>query len=151
MSGKFSDFEVNVKYMEKDPASSTVSVAIQVASIDTGIAKRDAHLQTPEFFDAKTHPAITFKSKKVVAKGDKLLVTGEFRMHGVAREITLEATVKRTVVPGANKPVLFISFDTSLNRLDFGVGGTAEDKNKATNAMLGAEIKVHVAVWCFLP
>ena len=67
-----------------------MTAAIQVKSIDTGIAKRDAHLCSPEFFNAPNFPEITFKSQSVRQTGpDAGEILGDFTMHGVTKPITL--------------------------------------------------------------
>ncbi len=84
VSGKFTKFEVTVDYNADEVERSSVDVRIQTASIDTGIKKRDKHLRAADFFDAKAHPYITFRSRSVKNKGgDNFEVTGEFSMHGV--------------------------------------------------------------------
>ena len=68
VKGEFKKYTVKVQ-TEKDVTKSTVEVTIDVASIDTGNAKRDGHLKSPDFFDAAKYPTITFKSKKIVRAG----------------------------------------------------------------------------------
>ncbi|MBA3769540.1 MAG: YceI family protein [Blastocatellia bacterium] len=88
VSGKFSDFKVDLNFDEKDITKSTVETTIKASSIDTGIERRDAHLRTPDFFDAEKFPEIKFKSKGIAKKGKGMTITGDFTMHGVTKEIT---------------------------------------------------------------
>src|ERR1041384_5070978 len=60
--GKFNEFSGTV--VVDNHAVKEAKGTIQVKSIDTGIAKRDAHLRTPDFFDAQQYPTITFVSKR---------------------------------------------------------------------------------------
>jgi len=108
---------------EADPTKSTVESTIDVNGIDTREPKRDAHLKSPDFFDAATYPTITFKSKKVTRLADtKFQVTGDLTMHGTTKEIVLD-------VEGAPKPVkdhmgnlrLGGAATTKVNRKDFGI------------------------------
>jgi polyisoprenoid-binding protein YceI len=79
-----------VELDEKDPTKSTVEVSIETASIDTREAKRDAHLKSPDFFDAAKFPALTFKSTKIEKAGKgKFKVTGDLTMHGVTKSVVL--------------------------------------------------------------
>ena len=66
------------------------NVTIPVESVDTHNEKRDQHLKSPDFFNAKQFPVMTFKSKKVESSGDTYKVTGDFTLHGVTKPLTLE-------------------------------------------------------------
>ncbi len=61
--GVFKDFAGTARLETADPAGSWVKIAIQAASVDTGSTDRDGHLTSGDFFDAETHPEITFASK----------------------------------------------------------------------------------------
>ncbi len=67
-----------------------MEVSIETASIDTREAKRDAHLKSPDFFDATKFPALTFKSTKIEKAGKgKFKVTGDLTMHGITKPLVL--------------------------------------------------------------
>ncbi len=74
---------------EANPSKSTVSLTIKAASVNTFNDKRDEHLRSPDFFNAKQFPVITFKGKKFERDGDNWKVTGDLTLHGVTREITV--------------------------------------------------------------
>ena len=89
--GDFKKLSGTVKMDEKDFTKSSVEVAIETASIDTRIAKRDEDLRSENFFDAAKYPTITFKSTKIAKAGkDRLEVTGDLTMHGVTKPVTLD-------------------------------------------------------------
>ena len=83
--GVFDDVSGTVTYAPNDIASSSIAIDIPVKSIDTRQAQRDAHLRSPEFFDAENHPTITFRSTRV----SEHEILGELTMRGVARPVTL--------------------------------------------------------------
>ena len=90
VKGQFQKVKGSVELDEKDPTKSTVEVSIETASIDTREAKRDAHLKSPDFFDAAKFPALTFKSTKIEKAGKgKFKVTGDLTMHGVTKSVVL--------------------------------------------------------------
>jgi polyisoprenoid-binding protein YceI len=94
VTGKFNDVEGAVLIDRANPEASSVDFKIKTASINTGEAKRDEHLRSPDFFDATQFPEITFKSTKVKATGkDTYQVTGILTMHGASKEVTLPVTV----------------------------------------------------------
>ena len=90
VTGRFKQFGGTIELDRQHPEKSSVTATIQVKSIDTGIAKRDAHLCSPEFFNAPKFPEITFKSRSVKQTGpDAGDILGDFTMHGVTKPITL--------------------------------------------------------------
>jgi polyisoprenoid-binding protein YceI len=120
--GKLGNVTGTVDYDDKDVTKSKVDITIDVNSINTDDAKRDGHLKSPDFFDTAKHPTATFKSKKVEKAGKKLKITGDLMMHGVTKEVVLEADVPATPVKdpwGMNRTAT--SATTTLNRKDWGV------------------------------
>jgi polyisoprenoid-binding protein YceI len=92
VNGKFKKFQGRIDIDREHPQQSSVTVKIQVNSIDTGIAKRDAHLGSEEFFNAAKYPEITFKSRSVKQTGPQSGdILGDLTMHGVTKPITLHA------------------------------------------------------------
>src|SRR6267378_166036 len=91
VSGNFDDFSGAISVDEANPSVSSVEFAIKAPSIDTGVADRDKHLRSADFFDAEKYPEISFKSTSIKASGKKDVydVTGVFTMHGVTKTITL--------------------------------------------------------------
>jgi polyisoprenoid-binding protein YceI len=90
VTGRFKEFGGTIELDRQHPEKSSVKATIQVKSIDTGIAKRDAHLCSPEFFNVAKFPEITFKSHSVKQTGPEAGdVVGDFTMHGVTKSITL--------------------------------------------------------------
>jgi polyisoprenoid-binding protein YceI len=79
-----------VVFDKADPSKSSVEVSVPVESVDTKNEKRDQHLKSPDFFNAKQCPMIIFKSKSVEASGDTYKVTGDLTLHGVTKPLTLE-------------------------------------------------------------
>jgi len=88
--GGFTDFEGNAHIDTENPASSHVEIVINAASIDTGVADRDGHLKSADFFDVENNPRITFTSTKVERDGDVCAVTGDLTIKGVTKPTTIE-------------------------------------------------------------
>lgn len=92
--GRFRTFTATLHADEADPAASRVEAEIDVASIDTGVADRDGHLRSVDFFDVETHPKMTFRSTRVVPKQDgEAEVVGDLTIRGVTKEITLDVVL----------------------------------------------------------
>jgi polyisoprenoid-binding protein YceI len=88
--GEFDSVSGTVEFDPAKPDASRIDATIDVNSLHTGDPKRDAHLKTPEFFDAEKHPAITFRSKKITPDGGKnYKATGDLTIRGVTKEVIL--------------------------------------------------------------
>ncbi len=120
--GAFKGFSGTVRYDAENPANSSVSVSIDAASIDTGVAQRDAHLKSPDFFDVEKFPALSFQSTRVEkGSGNNLRVTGNLTLRDITREVVLDAELLGTGKdPWGNTRVAFEA-KTSINRFDFGL------------------------------
>jgi polyisoprenoid-binding protein YceI len=96
VKGLFREYEGHIEIGD-DVSSTRVYGKIKAASIDTGEPQRDDHLRSADFFDAESHPDITFESTKIEAVSeDEFHVTGDLTMHGVTHPITLHAEVEGT-------------------------------------------------------
>jgi polyisoprenoid-binding protein YceI len=92
--GRFKDVKGRVEVDEQNPDRSSVYVEIAAASLDSGIADRDKHLHSADFFDVANHPTITFQSKRVegalMKEGDKFFLVGDLRIRGTDIEVKLD-------------------------------------------------------------
>jgi len=120
-TGRFSQCSGTIEIDREHPERSSVSARIEVKSIDTKIRKRDDHLLSPEFFDAKRFPEITFKSRAVTQTGPQAGdITGEFTMHGVTRSVVLHVRLLTPIQSGATpERIRWIITTEPLKRRDF--------------------------------
>jgi polyisoprenoid-binding protein YceI len=94
--GKFTEFEGTLE-VGKELSSSRAFGKVKVASITTSDEARDAHLRSPDFFDADAYPDITFESTRIEAiDSESSQVFGTLTMHGVAREVKLDVVISGT-------------------------------------------------------
>ena len=118
--GYFRDFSGTIKYDGKDVAKSSVEFTAKMESVDTGVAGRDKHLRTADFFEVEKYPEMTFKSTKVEKKGKNWMVTGDLIMKGVTKQISFPVSVAGFVkTERATK--MGATAETTINRRDFGV------------------------------
>ncbi|MEI6351664.1 MAG: YceI family protein [Verrucomicrobiota bacterium] len=90
VTGRFNALTGRIVMDFEKPASSSVNVTIQMASIDTANEMRDKHLRGPDFFDVTKFPAMTFASKAIKQTGpDTAEIIGDLTMHGVTKEVPL--------------------------------------------------------------
>jgi polyisoprenoid-binding protein YceI len=120
--GFFRDFAGTVHYDAKDVSKSSVEFTAKATSIDTGIAGRDSHLRSKDFFEVEKFPDITFKSTKVEKKGKQWMLTGDFTMKGVTKTITFPFNISGFLPAGEKSAArMGITAATTINRRDFGV------------------------------
>jgi len=138
--GRFTAFAGTVTTAESG-APSDVAVDIETASIDTSAADRDAHLRSPDFFDAAAHPTLTFRSTGVRAiGGNRFEVVGDLTMHGVTRPITLEADIGEPVRDPWGRQRRAAVVAGKLNRKDFGL--TWNQILEAGALLVGEEVRL---------
>ena len=124
--GQFRQYRGTVHIDPSDFASSTIEGEVDVASIDTGNTQRDDHLRTNDFFDAPSHPKITFKSTRIEPKGDaEYVVHGDLTIRGVTRPVAFEVEFHGTSKNPWGKTVTGLSARGTINRRDFGVSYNA--------------------------
>ena len=108
--------------MDRAQGGGSVDIVIDAASIDTGHAKRDDHLRSPDFFNVIEFPQITFKSNTVKYVGDGASVTGDLTILGVTRSVTLEVPrINCGTHPFNKKPLCGFNATTRFKRSDFGM------------------------------
>ena len=123
VSGKFEDFDGKINIDPNKPGASTVEFTIEASTVNTGVADRDKHLRTADFFDTDKFPEITFKSTSIKSSGKKdvYTVTGNLTMRGVTKQITFPVQFLGFIRdPWGNDKAGF-SLATTLNRKDYGV------------------------------
>ncbi len=120
--GAFAKLTGTVTLDDADLTKSRVEATLDVNSLDTRVADRDAHLKSADFFDAAKYPTITFKSTKVAKAGkDRLAVTGDLTLHGVTRPVTLDVTPSPEVKGMFGETRRGFSATTKIARKDFGL------------------------------
>lgn len=90
VKGRFADVKGTVMWDGADLSTAHVTVEIPVDTIDTKSDQRDAHLKSPDFFDAAAFPTMTFTSTKITpTTGNEFTIEGQLTIRGNTRPITL--------------------------------------------------------------
>lgn len=120
--GRFREFDATLSIDEEAPENSWAEATIEVASIDTNVADRDAHLRSDDFFNAEQFPHIRFKSTRVVRTGERTFrLIGDLTIRDVTREVELEGEyLGRIVDPWGNDRIAFDA-RTEISRSEFNV------------------------------
>jgi polyisoprenoid-binding protein YceI len=145
VKGSFKKFDGSFSFDPAKPEASKLVAEAIVASVDTNDVKRDAHLQTDDFFDAKKFPKFTFVSKKFTPNGDnKFKMDGDLTMRGVSKPVTFDVDFSgEGVDPWGNNRVGFEA-TTKVNRKDFGINWNKTlDKG---GFVVGDEVTININV-----
>lgn len=142
VEGQFKKATATVLLDEADLTKSQITVAIPVESIDTSDAKRDEHLRSPEFFDAKKFPTITFKSTKVAKAGKAYKITGDLTIRGVTKPVTLDATLSGPVKTPWGNSMRASTITGTVKRSDFGL--TWNKTLDAGGVVIGEDVKLDI-------
>ncbi|MDG4867443.1 YceI family protein [Guyparkeria sp. 1SP6A2] len=119
--GRFNDFEGGFEYEDGQIEDASVDVTIDMASLDSNHAERDKHLRGDDFFHVKEYPEATFKSTGIESTDDGFVITGDLTMHGVTKEIEIEAEkVGEGEDPWGGYRAGFLG-TTTLTLKDFGI------------------------------
>ncbi|HEU4562129.1 MAG TPA: YceI family protein [Longimicrobium sp.] len=144
VNGTFGQWKGSIVADPANLSGGSVNVEIQTASIDTRNERRDTHLRSGDFFDAATHPTITFQSTRVEAqRNGALKIHGNLTMRGVTKPVVLDGRMLEVGgAPGRRR----IGFEatTRINRMDYNVSW-----NRAAEAgglTLGDDVDITIAV-----
>ena len=145
VKGRFGEFDGEFEF---DPKTKTLTggrVIIKTASVDTGIAKRDEHLRSEDFFDAVRYPEITWVfTKAVLLGGSQGRVTGDLTIHGITKEVVLTGELLGSVVdPWGNRRVGFTAQGV-VNRFDYGLKWN--QLLEAGGLVVGEEVRLVIEV-----
>jgi len=139
--GNFKEFEGQVSTDGDDFSTAEINFTLNAASIDTEMVERDAHLKSPDFFDAEKYPKISFSGKGMKDLGDEMFeLTGDLTIKEVTNPVTLTVEYGGIMTdPWGNTKAGF-SLSGKINRKDFGLNWNAA--LEAGGVLVGDEVKI---------
>lgn len=148
VKGRLADARGAIIVDEATPTNSSVKVEFDAKSIDTRSEQRDEHLRSADFLDVEKFPTISFVSRRVVGAsaqpGARFQVVGDLTIHGVTKEVTLDATYEgRGRDPWGGERVSF-SADTKIDRREFGLVWNAT--LETGGVLVSNDIKINLEV-----
>jgi polyisoprenoid-binding protein YceI len=139
--GHFGEIGGAIEAAPDDPSNSRVTGWAKVASIDTGNADRDAHLRSPDFFDAERYPEIRYESTRIQwVEGGTYRLFGNITIKDTTREVEMTAEVQGVGEDPWGNQRVGIAARGSINRTEFGL--TWQQKLAAGGLLVGEEVKV---------
>jgi polyisoprenoid-binding protein YceI len=118
----------------------TADIAMDAASVSTGVDKLDEHLRSEDFLNAAKYPQVTFKSNDFAFEGDRVKrATGDLTINGVTRPVTFTANVFQCAEnPMLKKKQCGADLQATIKRSDFGM--------KYALPMLGDDVTLRIPV-----
>jgi polyisoprenoid-binding protein YceI len=135
--GRFNDVQGSFSIDPEDAAKCSFNLMIKAESIDTGNTKRDDHLRSPDFFNVKQFPSLSFQSTVIKAIKDGYQVTGDLTLHGVTKPVTFSLLGGRKAEFPKGVQRTGYSTDLRLKRTDYGM-------DKMTEA-IGDEVYISIS------
>jgi polyisoprenoid-binding protein YceI len=108
--------------IDEDPTKSSVEAVIDVRAGDSGDSKRDEHLRSADFFDTDNYPTVTFRSTKVIDKGDgEFTLEGQLTIRDQTRPVTLQGEYLGSQVSPWGDTRIGFTAETEVSRKDWGL------------------------------
>ena len=124
------------------PEASSVEITIKPERLTTFNQSRDNHLKSPDFFNAKQFPVITFKSRSWKKTGENsFMVTGDFTLRGVTKELSVAVTHVGMGKNRQGKELAGFETQFTIDRTDFGM-----TYGVAKSGGLGKEVTIIISV-----
>jgi polyisoprenoid-binding protein YceI len=143
--GSFARWSGAVHVPDGDFSKATVAVTIDASSIDTGVADRDAHLKSADFFDVAQYPDLRFVGRRVQPRfGTGIDIVGDLTIKGITREVILRVEQHgQAKDPWGNLRTAF-SAKTSIDRKDFGL--TWNQVLETGGVMVGDRVEIEAEI-----
>ncbi|PZW41393.1 polyisoprenoid-binding protein YceI [Mesonia algae] len=141
--GKFTDFDGMIHFDPNNLKGSKADFSVSINSVNTDDTKRDKHLQSEDFFDAKTYPKMVFQSTKFEKKSDKkYLIHGKLTIKDVTKNVALPMKITGEMEHPMMKGtiILGVVIDTTIDRTDYEVG----TGDWAATMVVDDEVKIHI-------
>lgn len=125
----------------EDFTDSKIVLEADMKTIDTDNNDRDKHLQSADFFDSEKYPKVTFQSTSFKKEGENMIILGDLSLHGITKPVKLMATLKSTINPVNNKPLLGIKVTGTIKRSDFDISKSTPVEILADEANIEANLE----------
>lgn len=122
--GRFASYSGTVRFDPANLGGSSIDVSVDMGSVDTGVAKRDEHLKSPDFFDAAKFPGMWFVSQRITSKGgNEYVAEGDLTIKDVTKRIQLPFTYLGTKSSPMEQGKQVAGFEAhfSINMLEYHV------------------------------
>ncbi len=142
VEGRFTQFDGTLDLKEKF-SQSVFKATMDVNSINTDVVKRDEHLRSPDFFDAKKFPKMTFVSKSFQGSPEKFTLQGDLTIRDVTKSVPIVGRYLGTVKDQMGNERAVFSGKTSVNRKDYKIN---YNDMVDTVPLVGDEVEIDLVI-----
>jgi polyisoprenoid-binding protein YceI len=116
---------VNAQVIVEEDGRATLNGLVPVDSVIVKDENLQAHLKSPEFFDAEQYPEIRFQGLELVVDGGTATLTGDLTIKGNTERVTAEGSVVGPIEDPFGNTKLGLQFETVVDRTKFGLNWNA--------------------------
>ena len=146
--GAFTEFDATLVVGETSEESS-VQASVQIASVSTKDANRDAHLRGADFFDAEHFPAMTFTSTGFRGDANEFVLIGDLTIRGTTKQVELDVELGGQAVDAFGATRAGFSAETTISRKEFGITWNAA--LEAGGVLVSDKVKIEIEASFVLP
>lgn len=144
VTGKFKEFEGEAEVPSEDFDGSSVSFSATIDSIDTNQSDRDAHLKSPDFFDAENHPKLSFTNGVLSKEGGAYVLKGDLTIKGTTKPVELSVEFGGVAEDPYGNTKAGFELEGKISRKEFGLTWSAV--TEAGSVVVGDQIKLLASV-----
>jgi polyisoprenoid-binding protein YceI len=145
VSGNFGQFTGSLQTEGTDFSKAQYEFSAAIDSINTGVADRDGHLKSDDFFNAEKYPELVFKSTGVQKKSDdQLVLTGEMTIRDITKQVQFDVDLSDVVVDPYGQTKVGMSINGKIKRSDFNLKWNAV--TEAGHIVVSDDIKLNCEV-----
>jgi polyisoprenoid-binding protein YceI len=112
--GTFSDFDARL-------SEGVLRGTAQVASVQVKDPNLEAHLQSPDFFDAERFPQLSFEAREISRSGDQVAIAGELTLRGHTEAVEINGTISDPAPDPYGGERFGLQLETTVDRTRFGL------------------------------
>jgi len=125
-AGTIGGFQATILFDKEDLANSSISGTVDVNTISTETPKRDEHLKSADYFDAKKFPTMGFKSTSITAEADSYIMKGMMTIKGIEHAESIKFTFADNTFKGSS----------TIHLSHYKVGSYGDKKPEDTNVKI---------------
>jgi polyisoprenoid-binding protein YceI len=142
VSGSFGQFNASAETEGDDFTTAKFDFSAAIDSINTGVADRDTHLKSDDFFNAEQYPEMTFKSTGITKIDDEnFVINGDLTIRDVTKPVQLNAEFGGIAVDSYGQTKAGFTINGKIKRSEYNLKWSAV--TEAGNIVVSDDIKLH--------